>query len=370
MPASRAQVEVQSPTDAGDAVLGEASPGLAAEDVERSREDFYDSLVREVTDAVCEHVDAKTASAVDGLWQRGQQAILRLQEQQLTQTMEFPGQLAQCAEAHRQLERENAALRACLEEVIQQITHTFGPSAFLPTPSYGPGVAPGMPRAPAFHRAPQSPQKDPTFEARNGLRDCTIRRPEAQDYFSVPELGRGPLGMAGRSHLDMPWGFGGLPGGLPGGFGGLPPGFGGHPERGPRLSDPAAAVAAGGGAGGTAQPTGIPAAGAIGQQAGTFTFTLRLAENVGLGLEFQGTTGVEALTVMEVTSDGAVEAWNRQCTGDSREIRRGDQIVRINAAEDAVAMHAECNSKRVLRITVKRGTGEGAGASNAMAEVC
>jgi hypothetical protein len=90
-------------------------------------------------------------------------------------------------------------------------------------------------------------------------------------------------------------------------------------------------------------------------QAPAFSLTLRRADNVPLGLDIVGESDDEWLTVEGIRLGGAVEAWNRQCHGDAREIRRGDRIVMINGAKDAEAMKEECLTKHLLRMSVMRG---------------
>jgi hypothetical protein len=76
---------------------------------------------------------------------------------------------------------------------------------------------------------------------------------------------------------------------------------------------------------------------------------------VPLGLDVIGETNAEWLLVEGIRLGGAVEAWNRQCHGDAREIRRGDRIIMINGAEAAESMRQECLNKHLLRMTVLRG---------------
>lgn len=88
----------------------------------------------------------------------------------------------------------------------------------------------------------------------------------------------------------------------------------------------------------------------------TFSLTLRRADNVPLGLEVAGDSGSDHLSVEAIRLGGAVEAWNRQCHGDSREIRRGDRIIQINEAKDADSMREQCKQKHLLKMTVERAT--------------
>jgi hypothetical protein len=113
-----------------------------------------------------------------------------------------------------------------------------------------------------------------------------------------------------------------------------------------------------------------PAAPSVGSAstcpAPAFTLTLRRADHVPLGLDVRGDSNATCLTVENVRPGGAVEAWNRQCAGDTREIRAGDRIIMINGAEAAESMRQECLTKHLLRMTVLRGAaGAGSGEQTA-----
>merc|ERR1711957_682862 len=86
----------------------------------------------------------------------------------------------------------------------------------------------------------------------------------------------------------------------------------------------------------------------------TFTFTILRAANVPLGLQVEGDAGDTFLTVRSVMVDGAVEAWNRQCYGETREVRPNDRMIKINKVEEADAMRNECAHKTLLKITIER----------------
>lgn len=90
------------------------------------------------------------------------------------------------------------------------------------------------------------------------------------------------------------------------------------------------------------------------QSVETFTLALRKADNVVLGLDVSGSECDNCLTVQAVRPNGAVDAWNRQCAGELREIRPGDRIVQINSAADAVSMRAECLKETFLRMKIER----------------
>lgn len=83
------------------------------------------------------------------------------------------------------------------------------------------------------------------------------------------------------------------------------------------------------------------------------TITLRRADGVPLGLDFseQG----QRLRVETVATQGAVEAWNRQCQISSRQILPGDEILAVNLANYPETMRTEVRRQLLLKLTVHRG---------------
>lgn len=271
--------------------------------------------MREVTGAVREHIEVKMAAAVDTLWQKGQRAMQHLQQQHLNQTSQLQGQLLQCAEAHQQLQRENAMLRSGLEALMKHLTLVFGPPPGAPGVagplSAPPGIVP-PPRAAAA--APPTPEVVAASVLPSAEAPSRSEGPSPADAFQTP---------AASPVLGEPSAAGEL---------GTPP-------------SPATAVSA------SAPAAEAQAAAA---QAPSFSLTLRRADNVPLGLDIAGEPDAEWLLVEGIRLGGAVEAWNRQCHGDAREIRRGDRIVMINGSKDADSMREECLNKHLLRMTVVR----------------
>lgn len=92
----------------------------------------------------------------------------------------------------------------------------------------------------------------------------------------------------------------------------------------------------------------------------TFTFTLRKADGVPLGLDVSHAKGGRGLRVEKVQAGGAVEAWNRQCpnTGceaENRLVQPGDMVVAVNnVSGEPSAMLNECRNKQLLCMTIIR----------------
>jgi len=300
-----------------------------------SEQVLKEDLINEVTTAVREHIDWKTASAVEVLWQKGQKAMQYMQQQHQAQTEKLQSQLLACTESYRHLERENTVLRTNLEALMKHITLLVGP----PTPVAQSPISLG----------PFSHGPSPFF-------------PPWMNQSAVPKA----AASESQETADSPREEDLLPAPLP---------------ETPKHETTAATAAAASSAGtertlsvesdNSEKPTQASGSSEKPRQDWvtisrpketkqamstfpTFTLTLRRADSVPLGLDVTGETGGECLTVQAVRPGGAVEAWNRQCPGEMREIRAGDRIICINDMEDANAMREECVTKHLLKMTVVR----------------
>lgn len=103
----------------------------------------------------------------------------------------------------------------------------------------------------------------------------------------------------------------------------------------------------------------------------TFSFTIRKADDADLGLNVSHKPEEQVLRVEGIRSEGAVDAWNRQClSGNStnKAVLPGDRIVSVNnISDDPVKMLKECCDKQLLRLTISRG-GEAALAASPAAQ--
>jgi len=95
-----------------------------------------------------------------------------------------------------------------------------------------------------------------------------------------------------------------------------------------------------------------------GAYAVSFTFTLRLADEHGLGLELAPLGVAPFLTVQKVLPGGAMEAWNKQCLENDalnpKAVRPGDSIVSVNGHAECLAMLRQCRERQLLKITIAR----------------
>jgi len=91
-----------------------------------------------------------------------------------------------------------------------------------------------------------------------------------------------------------------------------------------------------------------------------FGMTLRLADDVGLGVDLAPHVGgVEKLWIERILPNGAISAWNKQCFQDctSKRLKAvwpGDTIVSVNGKTDHWDMLQECKTKMLLKLTIYR----------------
>eukprot|EP00929_Paragymnodinium_shiwhaense_P010214 TRINITY_DN114756_c0_g1_i1.p1 TRINITY_DN114756_c0_g1~~TRINITY_DN114756_c0_g1_i1.p1 ORF type:complete len:320 (-),score=74.74 TRINITY_DN114756_c0_g1_i1:186-1145(-) len=88
-----------------------------------------------------------------------------------------------------------------------------------------------------------------------------------------------------------------------------------------------------------------------------FEFTIRKADEGGLGLEIALSEDERELLVVDVQADGAVAAWNRQCVWAANSLKMvvpGDRLLRVNGREGGEAMVRELKERRLLRLCFAR----------------
>jgi hypothetical protein len=97
----------------------------------------------------------------------------------------------------------------------------------------------------------------------------------------------------------------------------------------------------------------------LGDTSVLFSFAVRRADGVKLGLEIARDEDERTLLVVSVRPDGAIDAWNRQCAaGPSgwKAVAPGDKIVGVNERAGCADMLEEIGEKELLRLQVLRGT--------------
>lgn len=323
-----------------------------------------EELIREVTDAVREHIEMKTSSAVDVLWQRGQKALHQMQQNQLNQTATLRAQLEAHADMQKKLERDNAMLRQALEALVTRLSGVLSQPQTAQGLHFSPPPQPQHPSttASAFAAAAAAavskaskPVAVPTSET------AQTTSTSSEKVASLPTRTAAKTSEAKRVSFDC----------KPDNIEPEAETFhtpAGSPQRiVPQVSEGvSSSTTATAPTTATAQLPSVPSmpgfpspttATPASQQtsAPTFQVILRRADNVPLGLDVRGDANETCLIVESVRAGGAVEAWNKQCQDGKRIIKADDHIVKINDAEDSDSMREQCISKFLLRITVARG---------------
>lgn len=88
-----------------------------------------------------------------------------------------------------------------------------------------------------------------------------------------------------------------------------------------------------------------------------FQFTIRKADDVGLGVDFADSDEGSCLQVTAV-KPGAMQAWNKLCAGGpaaGKAVMPGDKVVKVNEATSTKDMRQECEQQKLLKFTVQRG---------------
>jgi len=90
-----------------------------------------------------------------------------------------------------------------------------------------------------------------------------------------------------------------------------------------------------------------------------FTFTLRRADGVDLGLEVDRCNNDQGLRVEAVRPSLAIDAWNRQCASPisshpEKSVLPGDEILSVNGKVGSQTMLEECRQKLLLKLVIAR----------------
>lgn len=354
----------------------------------KSPGDMKEELIREVTDAVREHIEWKTSSAVDVLWQRGQKALHQMQQNQLNQTAALRSQLEAHADMQKKLERDNALLRQALEALVTRLSGVLSqPQTAQAPPLFSPPPQPQHPsmlRCPP-HLAAADPSQASAFAAAAARAVSKASSPVAGPASEVAQTtactssgtnkaASAPAQTVARTTEAKRVSFDCKPDNIE------PEAEIFHtPTGSPQRAVPQVSEGASSTPSATVQlpsvPSmpGFPAATSVTPapdqtSSPTFQVILRRADNVPLGLDVRGDASDTCLVVESVRAGGAVEAWNKQCPDNTRMIKAGDHIVKINDAADSDSMREQCVNKFLLRITVARGLSSSQPAGNLRAD--
>lgn len=297
------------------------------------------AIIEELRQVVRDDVDARVQQKAEELWQRGKQMLTSIQTKHKEKTQKLADEVAKCNEKQIVLEAENAKLKQVLNTLSYRFSllgQVFSGGQKATSADAGAGETSTL--------APTSPQTQDT--ASEVLTPGNASAGEAQEPSSVEPA------VAGET-LKLPE-VPAFP--FPPAPAAAQPGNSSTPlllseALGPQTPQrtPLSLV-------NSLTPSGMCPESYTGVR--TFSFTLRKADNADLGLNVSHHDSDRVLRVEGVRTEGAVEAWNRQCGGASAEkaVRAGDSIISVNNITlDPTKMLQECKDKQLLRLTITRG---------------
>jgi len=298
-----------------------------------------DAIISAVRQVVLADVDVKVQEKADQLWLKGKHMVSSIQTKHKEKTQALSDDLAECLKKQQAMESENEKLKQVLANLVSRFS-MMG-SCFTATPKGAPSTA----------ASTMSPNQDSI----------------ASDLFSpatfTPAMSeRAPDGEGNPNFADVP--------AFP--FPCASPAQ--KPATAPQLSLAEALLA-------SPQPLSLASsltptpqspeigtgdfAASSGQEGAantsygySFSFTLRKADGADLGLNVSHHEHDRVLRVEGVRSEGAIEAWNRQCAGSpfaDKAVLPGDTITSVNnIMYDPKKMLEECRDRQLLKLTIYR----------------
>jgi len=290
----------------------------------------HQAVLEAIREVVTQEIDARMALKSDELWSRGKQAMAHLQQQHRDATSQLTSEIVACHERQRVLEAENEMLRQLVQGLTTQL-------AILVPGQNGKPAGDDREGSTAQGSSPSLTHDSPEPYA------VGTSTPRSDSLTGQPMMVSGDAPCPGFPRLQMPTTPMSPATPLP------PPSDQGLQHPPPAFINslaPSAPISHG-------APTTVAAK-------AHFTFTLRKADGVELGLQVSHREFDKAIRVEGIKAEGAIGAWNRQwaCSGSSSEkvVLIGDKIVRINGiTNDPQRMLQECKDKQLLKIEIVRG---------------
>jgi hypothetical protein len=289
-----------------------------------------EAIVAAVRQIVVSDVDARVQAKADELWQRGKQMLTAMQYKHKDKTEALVAEVAQCQQKQRQLESENEKLKEVLHGIAQRFS---------------------MLGAVFAQKATTNGMVDPcTAGSTNGSNQGTPGPAELFSPVFTPQAEATKLTETGASKLpdvpDFPFGSQAASPAPPISLAeALPP-------QSPQLAPQPLSLAS------TLTPPPSPGDVVATADKLAFTFTLRKADGADLGLNVSHHENDRSLRVEGVRPDGAVDAWNRQCSCSTfayKTVLPGDTIVSVNGiTQDPAKMLEECRDRQLLKLAIER----------------
>lgn len=299
------ELEVEAPEGPGDLELQVEAP-QSPNDLDMPNSVNMQALVQQLRAEAAQQIEAAVAT----VWNKGLKGLQQAQEKRAAQNAALEAELQTFKERQELLVQENKKLRGAVESLVRCMS---GLAVYPPTPQ-GSDFFSGFFEGNEVFTSAQSPAS----------------------------MARDPFKMSESLNIPEPLKKPACPPPLP------PPGISRESSSGTAAASTAPQTP-------TSSVDSEPATGQT-----TFSFTLRKADGVSLGLDVSHAKGSTGLCVEKIQAGGAVEAWNRQCPttaheAETRVVLPGDMVVAVNnVSGEPNAMLAECRNRQLLRITIRR----------------
>lgn len=300
------ELEVEAPEGPGDLELQVDAP-QSPDDLDMANSMNMQALVQQLRAEAAQQIEAAVAT----VWNKGLKGLQQAQEKRAAQNAALEAELQTFKERQELLVQENKKLRGAVESLVRCMS---GLAVYPPTPGG---------------------QGSDFFSFFEGNEVFTSAQ-------SPASMARDPFKMSESLNIPEPLKKPACPPPLP------PPGISRESSSGTAAASTAPQTP-------TSSVDSEPATGQT-----TFSFTLRKADGVSLGLDVSHAKGSTGLCVEKIQAGGAVEAWNRQCPttaheAETRVVLPGDMVVAVNnVSGEPNAMLAECRNRQLLRITIRR----------------
>lgn len=264
-------------------------------------------------DDLRQDIELKVAQKVEEMWEKGKQVLHRVQQKQKEKADFVASEIEQCLQRQIALEQENEHLKQILATLTSRLNILGMSMSGALTP--GCSASPGPTSVGPSSLASASPSESLTPNRSSSAGEFQpFFLPEVPDFpFPTPTA----LAVKAKPLL--------LSQAL------LPP---------------------------TAPAMLTPAVSSSGSSA-VFNFTLRKADDTELGLDVKPDYEKQVLVVESIRPEGAIEAWNRQCIGNScpdKIVRPGDRITSVNGLSNQPdKMLEECRTRQLLKLAILRG---------------
>jgi len=300
--------------------------------------DNRDAIVAAVRKVVLADVDSRVKEKAEELWLKGKNMLSSIQTKHKEKTQVLADDLTECLKKQQLLEAENQKLKMVLADLAGRFS-MMGSCFNGASPKTAYGGAGGMSAA----ASTMSPNQESTPSE---LYSPATFTPSTAEAGKAAETG-----ALASQFPDLP--------AFP-----FPAAQAASPAPALSLADALLQTPQPISLASSMTPVGTPVAGDMhkGQDNGsnsyTFSFTLRKADGADLGLNVSHHEHDRVLRVEGVRSDGAVEAWNRQCASSAfadKAVLPGDIITSVNnITYDPKTMLEECRDRQLLKLTILR----------------